>query len=282
MEIDTYANAKRVVVKLGSETVIGSSGKLNGRLINHIAEQTAVLMSNQIEVAFVVSGAVAVGRRRLRRYNGDLAQKQVLASNGQIRVAGKFAEAFERQGIEVGQHLLSEGDAEKLKVAQDSPRWPLLLSLQEKVVPVINANDTVNTAELEKLPLTGDNDKLAKFVADLISADTLIFLTRAPGVWAKGRRVIRAIESDDDLKRIYIVEKTGDGTGGIESKVETAVDFAKGGGQSFIARGSTQGILLRLLRGENVGTRIYYGREYGVGRPLNLDKFFRISNNMKE
>jgi glutamate 5-kinase len=128
--------------------------------------------------------------------------------------------------------------------------------MERGVVGVINANDSVNTYELSRLPISADNDRLALFVARLVNADTLIFLTQKPGVLDEEGRVIPEIKTLCDLQKVSITDKSAHGTGGIESKIETAMDFTSSG-LAVIARGGERLVLTRILAGESVGTRFY-------------------------
>lgn len=249
---------RRIVVKVGSSTLLTPSGRFNTRLVNSLAGQSAEAMDRGDQILFVTSAAVGMGREQLQGYNGNLVDKQVLAATGQITVIEKWKGAFGRYGIPVGQYLLTEEDVVRLKGTVKSPEWPLVKSLENRVVPIINANDSVNTLELEQLAISADNDRLALFIARLVRADTLIILTDEDGVWDKNKKIIPEITNGEDLSRVHYVEKSKDGTGGMESKVGVSWEFGvKDGGLAVIARGRERLILQRILAGEQIGTRFF-------------------------
>lgn len=252
------AEKRRIVVKAGSNVLTTPGGRFNSRLVGRLAEETAGLMERGHQVIFVTSAAVAMGKRALEGYNGqaDMVDKQMLAATGQITVIGGWERAFRRKGIRIGQYLLSEEDIIRLQDTDRSPKLPLVRSLERGVVGIVNANDSVNTYELSRLPISADNDRLALFVARMVNADTLIFLTQKAGVLDKRGRVIPEIKTLTDLQRVSILGKSEHGTGGIESKIEVATDFTASG-LAVIARGGERLVLTRILAGESVGTRFY-------------------------
>lgn len=252
------AEKRRIVVKAGSNVLTTPGGRFNTRLVGRLAAETAGLMEQGHQFIFVTSASVAMGKRDLEGYNGhsDMVDKQMLAATGQVTVIKGWEKAFRKQGIRIGQYLLSEDDITRLQDTDQSPKLPLVRSMERGVVGVINANDSVNTFELSRLPISADNDRLALFVARLVNADTLIFLTQKPGVLDVEGKVIPEIKTLCDLQRVSITDKSAHGTGGIESKIETATDFTSSG-LAVIARGGERLILTRILAGESVGTRFY-------------------------
>jgi len=244
---------QRFVIKLGSSVIVDSDDDAKLEVFDSVARQTSRLIDHGYEIAIVTSGAVAFGRKRLGFDNGNLVRKQELAAAGSTRLFTTWAEAFKRYGKITIDHLLSEQDVQAISVG--SPKWPLLDELQSgRYVPIINANDSVNTFELEQLSVSADNDQLSAFVARLVQAGKLIMLTEAEGVWDQNRQVIKVIEKQKDLEQVYTSSKTDQGTGGIESKIEVAVSFAIVGKSVWITNCENDSIL-RIARDEQVGTK---------------------------
>jgi glutamate 5-kinase len=245
----------RFVIKLGSSTVADESNNLRLGLIDKIAYQTSYLIDQGYEIAIVTSGAVACGRSRLSIANSHLVEKQELAAIGSTKLFSAWGSAFENYGKITADHLLSEQDIKAISNA--IPKRSLLKEMKSHLfVPVINANDSVNTFELEKLAVSSDNDQLSAFVARLIQAKGLVMLTEANGVWDENKEVIDFIRNDQDLKKVSIKAKTNQGTGGIESKIEVASAFAKSGRSAWITGGQLEDVLLNIAKGDKVGTRV--------------------------
>ncbi len=245
-------NENRYVIKLGSSTVVDADDNLRTEVLDSVARQVSQLIDEGSQIAVVTSGAVALGRKEFGIKNRvDIITKQTLAGAGSVELYYEWKQAFKRYGKIVVQHLLSGRDVE------DESRDPLMRELNDhSSVPVINANDAVNTYELEQLSKSGDNDHLAAHVAKKeIGAGRLILLTEAEGVWDRNRRIIRLIESKNDLIRVYLGAKSNQGTGGIESKVKEASEYAVDGRTAWITNTDNDSIL-RIARGEQVGTRI--------------------------
>lgn len=246
---------KRFIVKLGSSSVVDKFDNLRVDLLDSVAAQTSLLIDQGCEIAIVTSGAVACGRSRLSISDGSLVTKQEMAAIGSTKLFSAWGKAFENHGKVTADHLLSERDVQA--ISEGSPKWPLQRELRDRrVVPVINANDSVNTFELEQLAISADNDGLSAFIADLVEAGGLIMLTEADGVWDKDKRIIDLIRSEEDLRRVYVEAKSSQGTGGIESKIAVASSFARDGRSAWIAGGHIGDVLVKIAKGEQVGTRI--------------------------
>ncbi len=245
---------KRFVIKLGSSTIFDENDNLIESILDTIAYQINKLVDQGFEIVVVTSGAVAFGRKRLGFEDGDIVGKQELAAAGSTKLFAAWADAFAKYGKITIDHLLSEQDVSAISTG--SPKWPLLEELKNhKYIPIINANDSVNTFELEKLAISADNDRLSKFVAELVNAGGLIMLTESEGVWDGNKQIIDRIESEEDLHGIYIGPKTGQGTGGIESKIQVATEFAVNGRSAWITHSKNNSIL-KIVDGEQIGTRI--------------------------
>lgn len=246
-------HSNRLVVKVGSSTIMSSGGEINHGLLNSLARQTSDLMDRGFEVVIVTSGAVACGRRRLMDFNGGMVGKQVLATVGQRYLENAWGEAFDSCNRVMGYSLISEKD---LADITEHHEWPLLKALEHQIVPVINANDATNRFELKQLNISADNDQLAGFVARRIQAGRLILLTDEEGVWDKDKRIIETMTRSQDLERVFQGEKSREGTGGMASKIDVAMSFALNGRVAYIARGQRVSVLTDIIDGRNFCTRV--------------------------
>ena len=158
------AAARRVVVKVGTNVVMADDGALAlGRLYGLI-EAVAGERRRGREMVVVSSGAVGLGAQRLGLAGRPktLALKQACAAIGQGRLMSIWSEAFEKVGVTAAQVLLTEDDfSSRGRYLALRATLEELLSLG--VVPVLNENDTVGTAENEARAghVFGDNDKLS-------------------------------------------------------------------------------------------------------------------------
>ena len=241
-------NKERTIIKIGSSTITNSAGELDDAFIENIAKQVASMRKSH-EVAIVTSGAVAAGKSLLKDANGSIIEKQVEAAFGQPYLMASWINALKKYDLRAAQFLLTGDDL-------DRPTLPLLRAM-EYGIPIINANDVANDAEMRQYMISADNDRLAGYVAGLIKADNLILLTEADGVWNENKHVISEIKQQSDLDQVYLRDKTGLGTGGMGSKLEVAIEASRQCTGVWIANGRSEDIIERILGGEQIGTRIY-------------------------
>jgi glutamate 5-kinase len=255
--------ARRVVIKLGTNTVTDGDGLSLERMIP-LARGVADAQRAGRQIVLVSSGAVGLGAAHLglsRARLKDLATKQACAAVGQSRLMHAYEQLFYGHGVRIAQLLLTESDF------TNRPRYQNLRRTMERllklgVVPVVNENDTVSTAELETVAADGrrvfsDNDRLAALVMSHLDAEALILLTNVDG--------LRAV-ADDPATLIPVVEEitpeiraraagpAGGGRGGMITKLEAAQIAQSAGGVAIIANGATAGVLERIFAGESVGT----------------------------
>ena len=218
------AAAKRVVVKVGSSSLASPDGHLDGARVDTLVSALAGLRSDGREVVLVSSGAIAagLGPLGLARRPRDLATLQAAASVGQGALVHRYAESFARHGHTVGQVLLTADDVVRRGHYLNARRTlDRLLALG--VVPVVNENDAVATAEIR----FGDNDRLAALVAGLVSADLLVLLSDVDGVYDHDpRRGDATLLRELTLDGLDAVDArgagSGVGTGGMATKLDAA------------------------------------------------------------
>ena len=176
-----WTAAKRIVVKIGSALLVDRvSGRLRATWLNSIADDVAELVAAGKEVVIVSSGAIALGRHVMGLPKGplELEQSQAAAAVGQISLSSAYQDAFQTRGLKSAQILLTLGDTEERRRYLNARRTMDTL-LAHHVIPVVNENDTVATAEIRY----GDNDRLSARVASMITADVLVLLSDIDGLY---------------------------------------------------------------------------------------------------
>src|SRR6516164_2468678 len=261
--------AKRVVIKVGTSTVTGSRGELSLERIEPMVRCIAALQAGRRQVVLVSSGAVGLGRGWLGLHPSrlkDMATKQACAAVGQSLLMEAYKRLFSAYDVKVAQVLLTEEDFSNWQ------RYSNLWRTMEKligfgVVPIVNENDTVSTAELETVGESprsaafSDNDRLAALVMSGLEADALILLTNVDGLFgaretsSKSRRiasgsrprVIPVISKVTPELRTLASGPSGSGRGGMITKLEAAEIAMNCGGVALIANGGRTGVLDRIF-----------------------------------
>lgn len=268
-------SAKRVVIKLGTSTVMSSQGELSLERIEPIVRSIAILQTNRLQIVLVSSGAVGLGRGWLGLHPSrlkDMATKQACAAVGQSLLMEAYKRLFGAYDVKIAQVLLTEEDFSNWQ------RYSNLRRTMDKligfgVVPIVNENDTVSTAELETVgdsPRSvafSDNDRLAALVMSGLEADALILLTNVDGLLgtetsskqkrtgSMGRpQVIPLISKVTPELRALASGPSESGRGGMVTKLEAAEIAMNCGGVAVIANGGRAQALPRIFAGEPEGT----------------------------
>ncbi len=252
----------RIVVKIGTSTLTGGSKKLKLAYVNSLARQISALMDRGNQIILVSSGAIAVGRERLDYPDllKSIPRKQMLAAVGQPRLMAVYEKYFGIFKRRVAQVLLTSDDIRDRKRYLNA-RATLEALLDQGVVPIINENDTVATDEIR----IGDNDNLSALVANLIEADLLVLLTDQSGLFTADpiknpdAKLVEQIDLPEIPNVIWNAAKgsrTGLGVGGMFTKLQAAETARRSGTQVVIAKGNLPDVLIRLINGEHIGTRI--------------------------
>ena len=253
---------KRIVAKFGTGLLTGGSERLNERIMSGLTGQLAQLHTQGLELVVVSSGAIASGRQQLGLTEElkNVPFKQVLASVGQHRLVGVYERLFNHYDIAVAQALLSRADLLD-RAGYLNARNTLLALLELKVICVVNENDVVAVDELHET-IFGDNDNLSAMVANLIDADLLMILTDTAGLYTADPRrhpeaqLIPQVEKIDlKIERLAAATSGGLGTGGMITKVAAAKLATSFGVTVVVADGREPDVILRLAKGESVGTR---------------------------
>src|SRR4051812_20362468 len=252
------AAAHRVVVKVGSSSLTNASGGLSGEHVDALVDAIADRRSTGVEVVLVSSGAIAAGLAPLglARRPRDLATQQAAASVGQGLLVERYAAAFARHDLRVGQVLLTADDVVRRTHYRNAHRT-LTRLLALGVVPIVNENDTVATHEIR----FGDNDRLAALVAHLVHAELLVLLSDVDGLYDGDPRrgdatLLSDVRSDADLGGVLLGRpgQAGVGTGGMATKVDAARIAAVAGIPAVLAHAD---VAAAALAGEPVGTHFH-------------------------
>jgi len=251
-------DARRIVVKVGSSLVTNEGRGLDEAAIGEWCRQLAALVRDGREVVMVSSGAIAEGMKRLgwRTRPHEINELQAAAAVGQMGLAQMYETKLRENEIGSAQVLLTHADlADRERYL--NARSTLVTLLKLGVVPVINENDTVVNDEIK----FGDNDTLGALVANLVEADALVILTDQKGLYSADPRknpdarfVHEAAAGDPALEAMAGGAGSSIGRGGMITKILAAKRAAGSGASTVIAWGREPDALLRLTRGEAIGT----------------------------
>src|SRR6202521_1403211 len=185
--------AQRVVIKLGTSLVTGASGEVCAHRIKPLVHSIASLRMAGRQVVLVSSGAVGLGAARLALHQSrlkDVVVRQACAAGGQSLLMHAYEQLFRVHDVKIAQVLLTEDDFMNFR-RYSSLRRTMEKLLKLGVLPIINENDAVSTAELEydrglvasgQERVFGDNDRLAALVTSKLEADALVLLTNVDGL----------------------------------------------------------------------------------------------------
>jgi glutamate 5-kinase len=234
--------ARRVVVKVGSALLVdGQTGRLNRAWLQTLIKDLLRLRRRGQQVILVSSGAIALGRRQLQLPAGTLRleESQAAAAVGQIRLAHAYKELLEAGGVNVAQVLLTLEDSEQ-RTRYLNARATLEALLSLNVLPVINENDTVATAEIRY----GDNDRLAARVAQMASADCLLLLSDVDGLYTadpnrdpKAKFIDQVLQITPEIEAMAGRPSSLVGSGGMATKIAAARIAMSAGCHMGIASG---------------------------------------------
>ncbi len=251
-------DARRIVVKVGSSLVTNEGRGLDEQAIGEWCRQLSALVREGRELIMVSSGAIAEGMKRLgwQQRPKALNELQAAAAVGQMGLAQMYETQLRHNGLGSAQVLLTHADlADRERYL--NARSTLLTLLSHGVLPVINENDTVVNDEIK----FGDNDTLGALVANLVEADALIILTDQKGLYSADPRVDpsatfvhTARAGDAQIEAMAGGAGSSIGKGGMITKILAAKRAAGSGASTVIAWGRETDVLLRLAKGEAIGT----------------------------
>ncbi len=258
-------DAKRIVVKVGSSILTDEDGSISKERILYIVEDIVSLLRMGKEVALVSSGAVAAGRGKIKRIPEEefIPSKQALAAIGQGLLMSIYNDIFSIYNIAVAQILLAPEDiSSRKKYLNAKNTFKYLFSWG--VVPIINENDTVAVSEIK----FGDNDTLSALVSSLVNADLLVLLSDVGGLYDKNpnyykdaKLISKVDEITEEIEALAGDKGTERAVGGMKTKIKAARIATMSGVDMVIASGFERGNLVKILKGEDVGTLFLAKRE---------------------
>lgn len=259
---------KRVVIKIGSSVIATYKMKPRVAHLRSLVQQISSVRKKNIEVVLVSSGAIVLGMGELKQKKRpkDLASLQAIAAVGQTVLMRKYNDLFNKYKMKSGQILLTWDDFDNRK-RYNNARNTFKAMLEQDIVPIVNENDTISTDEIK----FGDNDRLSAMVASLIEADLLLILSDVEGLYDLNRDDKKLFQ---EIKEITgEIEGVAGGTsnkevskGGMTAKLQAVKIATQSKIPCVIANGETENVLLRILKGERIGTLFIERKEKLLAR----------------
>jgi len=257
-------NKKRIVIKIGTSSLTFPNGKINYQRIEKLVRVLSEIQADGRQVILVSSGAVAVGSGRMGidHKPESLVEKQALAAIGQAELIKIYQKFFDEHNQLTAQVLLTR-DAITSSLRRQNARTTLFTLLEMKIVPIINENDAVSTAEIE----FGDNDTLSAYVAELVDADLLILLSDIDGLYSADPKtdpdafiISKVYDISPGIEALAKGSGTSFATGGMATKIAAAKICMESSIDMIIANGAIPGIIHDIPKGELIGTFFYFSR----------------------
>lgn len=257
-------NCYRIVVKVGTSTLTHDSGAANLHSIERLTRVLADLEGYGHEVILVTSGAISVGTSKmsLKERPKELRMKQAAAAVGQCQLMHLYDKFFSEYSRSVAQILLTDTDVEDpIRAEHLSGTFAALL--QMGIIPIVNENDSVSSAEIETgaSKVLGDNDTLSAIVAKLTGADLLILLSDIDGLFDKDphkypdAKPVHVVEDIEAVEKMAGGAGTKHGTGGMVTKLSAARIATESGCDMVITNGNHPESIYDIVGGAEIGTR---------------------------
>lgn len=258
---------ERIVVKIGSSVLTRKDGTLDVTRMSALVDQVAELHKNNVKVILVSSGAVASGRTELKTKQklDTISARQLYSAVGQAKLINRYYDLFHQHGIVCGQVLATKEDFATRRHYLNQ-RNCMTVMLENKVIPIVNENDTISVNEL----MFTDNDELSGLVAAMMGCHKLIILSNIDGIFNGNpsnpdSQVIREIDTRKDQIEDFIQSsKSSAGRGGMQTKYNIARKVAEEGIEVIIANGERDNILLHLLKDKNTVCTRFLPSDKGV------------------
>jgi glutamate 5-kinase len=256
--IKSFQQAKRLVIKIGTSTIVKKSGKINNHYLEKLAKVVSDLHAQGKEVVIVSSGAIGIGASKfnLQQKPKNLDEKQAMAAVGQGLLMHLYKNIFSKYKITVAQMLLTRNDFDD-KIRQYNTCNTFNALFKYKVIPIVNENDTVAVEEI----VFGDNDTLSAVVSVLIRADLLIMISDTDGLYSgdfrknKNAKKISFVEDiNDEIESFACGVGSSFGTGGMRTKISAAKLATARGIAVAIIMGKKPEQIMGIIQGKNEGT----------------------------
>jgi len=240
----------KITVKIGSNVLAKADGTLNVSRIAHLVDQIAFLHKNGIEIVLVSSGAVAAGRAVLEpsKKTDAVSERQLWAALGQVKLISRYSDFFNEHGLVCAQVLTTKENFSSRGHYLNMKNCITTL-LENKVIPIVNENDTISVTEL----MFTDNDELSGLIASMVNSQALILLSNVDGVFSahpenKNARLLKKIHVSEKEPENGISSAHSDfGRGGMLTKYRIAKKVAGDGIGVHVANGTKENVLIDLL-----------------------------------
>ena len=240
----------RIAVKIGSNVLTRKDGTLDITRMSALVDQVAKLHRKGVEVVLISSGAVASGRSEIKASKklDPVSARQLYSAVGQAKLINRYYELFREHGMTCGQVLTTKENFGS-RTHYLNQKHCMEVMLENKVIPIVNENDTISVTEL----MFTDNDELSGLIASMMDAQALIILSNIDGIYNgspsdPASAVIREIEHGKDLSNYIQATKSSFGRGGMLTKTNIARKVADEGITVIIANGKRDNILVDLLQ----------------------------------
>ncbi|PKA97180.1 glutamate 5-kinase [Flavobacteriaceae bacterium MAR_2009_75] len=251
---------QRVVIKVGTNVMTNKDNRIVRPILKKLVKQIAELYENDIMAVLVSSGSVIAGMEVMgESHIKDKAQRrQVYSAIGQPRMMRLYYNIFRDYGMKCAQVLATKRDFNP-GVHRENMINCYEGLMSEGVIPIANEDDAVSVTK----SMFSDNDELASLVAELIQADKLIILTDIDGLYTghpddDDTEVITNVSIEENVEKYVKTVKKGEaeGRGGMGSKLNIAKQTAAKNIPTFIANGKKENVILDIVAGKNVGTKV--------------------------
>ncbi|KAL5973466.1 Delta-1-pyrroline-5-carboxylate synthase [Asimina triloba] len=272
----------RLHCQVGTAVVTQADGRLALGRIGALCEQVKELNYRGLEVILVTSGAIGVGRQRLRYRRlvnssfADLQKPQreldgkACAAVGQNGLMALYDALFSQLDVTSSQLLVTDNDFKDQNFRmQLCETVNSLLAL--RVIPVFNENDAISTRRApyeftakenfgqDSSGIFWDNDSLAALLALELKADLLVLLSDVEGLYSgppgePHSKLIHTYIKEKHQGEITFGHKSRVGRGGMTAKVKAAVYAAYAGIPVVITSGYATDNVIKVLEGKCVGT----------------------------
>ena len=261
--------AQRIVVKIGTSSLILPNGKINLSNIDELAFVLSDINNKGYEVILVTSGAIGAGLNVLgmNERPKDIAQQQALASIGQVELMSLYTQMFRRYSQKVSQLLLTR-DVTDFPLSSNNAENALNALLSLGIIPIINENDAIAVDEMDHQTKFGDNDKLGAIVSKLVDADLLIMLSDIDGLYNKNpniyddAKIFKEIHDiTDELRQMAGGAGSRFGTGGMTSKLSAAEILFENQQEMVLTNGERIREIKDIIAGQEIGTYFHQNIE---------------------
>ena len=240
---------KRIAIKIGSNVLTRKDGSLDLTRMSSLVDQIAELHRKGLEIILISSGAVASGRSEIvaKGKLDNVSARQLYSAIGQAKLINRYYDFFREHDIACGQVLTTK---ESLGTRRHylNQKNCVGIMLENKVIPIMNENDTISVTEL----MFTDNDELSGMIAAMMNAEALIILSNIDGIYNgspndPNSEVIQIIDQEKDITDYIQTTKSTFGRGGMLTKYRIARKVANEGIEVIIANGKKENILSEIL-----------------------------------